>query len=115
MESLWDEVLAALARDPEISRASYATWLKGTRLVSRDGGRFTVAAQHTFAREKLERSYAAAITRAVGAAVGDPSPRVEFVVPGAPRVAPKPEPRALPMLRRPERAQRARASEASLG
>ena len=81
MESLWEEVLTVLARDPEISRASYATWLKGTRLLARDGSRFTVAAQHTFAREKLERSYAAAIARAVGSAAGETQPRVEFVVP----------------------------------
>src|SRR5688572_26283670 len=100
MESLWDEVLAALARDPEISRASFATWLKGTRLLSRDGGRFTVAAQHTFAREKLERSYAAAISRAVSAAAGETSPRVEFVVPGAQRPPPTPDARALPMMHR---------------
>src|SRR5687768_6974423 len=85
METLWEQVLAVLERDPEISRASYATWLKGTRLVARDGSRFTVAAQHTFAREKLERSYTAAIVRAVGTAAGETQPRVEFIVPGAQR------------------------------
>ena len=100
MESLWEQVLAALERDPEISRASYATWLKGTRLLSREGSRFTVAAQHTFAREKLERSYAQAIARAVGAAAGETAPRVEFVVPGAQRVAAASEARALPLIPR---------------
>ena len=102
MESLWEQVLAALERDPEISRASYATWLKGTRLLSREGSRFTVAAQHTFAREKLERSYAEAIKRAVGAAAGEAAPRVEFVVPGAQRapVSVTHEARALPMVPR---------------
>src|SRR5688572_4379132 len=100
MESLWEEVLTVLARDPEISRASYATWLKGTRLLSREGGRFTVAAQHTFARDKLERSYASAIARAVGATVGEAAPRVEFVVPGAQKAPAVSEPRALPMIHR---------------
>ena len=100
METLWEQVLAALERDPEISRASYATWLKGTRLISREGSRFTVAAQHTFAREKLERSYAAAIARAVGTAAGEAQPRVEFVVPGAQRASAPAEPRALPMIHR---------------
>ncbi|HET7771267.1 MAG TPA: DnaA/Hda family protein [Chloroflexota bacterium] len=100
MESLWEQVLAVLERDPEISRASYATWLKGTRLLARDGSRFTVAAQHTFAREKLERSYAAAIVRAVGSAAGETQPRVEFVVPGAQRAASAPDARALPLVHR---------------
>jgi chromosomal replication initiator protein len=100
MESLWEQVLAVLERDPEISRASYATWLKGTRLIAREGSRFTVAAQHTFAREKLERSYAEAIARAVGAAAGETQPRVEFIVPGAQRAAAGSEPRGLPMVPR---------------
>src|SRR5687768_12988677 len=100
MESLWEQVLAVLERDPEISRASYATWLKGTRLVAREGSRFTVAAQHTFAREKLERSYAAAIARAVGAAAGETQPRVEFIVPGALRPPTVSDARALPLIHR---------------
>ncbi|HEU5317381.1 MAG TPA: hypothetical protein VFX49_14820, partial [Chloroflexota bacterium] len=98
MDALWARALDELARDPEISRASFATWLKGTRLLERDGARFTVGAQHSFAREKLERTYGGAVARALAAVSGESAPRVTFVVPGATRVAASRDERALPFV-----------------
>ena len=86
LDALWARVLASLASDPAITRASFATWLKGTRLTARVGGRFIVAAQHGFARDKLHRSFAEPVRRALLREIGDLALEVEFIVPGAPRL-----------------------------
>ncbi len=91
LDACWAGVLTALERDPAISRASFATWLRGTRLVGREGARFRVAAQHTFAREKLERSFKEPIQRALRDVAGAGDVHLEFVVPGQQRGVPPPE------------------------
>src|SRR5689334_18705741 len=50
--TLWQAVLRRLGDDPSISRANFATWLRGTKLLERDGDALVVGAQHTFALEK---------------------------------------------------------------
>jgi chromosomal replication initiator protein len=73
-------VLGDLAQDPAISRASFATWLRGTQLLDAQGNEFTVGAQHSFALEKLERSFRGAIEAAVRRQTDNPAAHVRFVV-----------------------------------
>jgi hypothetical protein len=51
-ETLWNEILQAL--EAEIPRASYETWVRGTRGIAWEGGVLTVAAHSGYAREWLE-------------------------------------------------------------
>ena len=51
-ETLWNEILRAL--EAEIPRASYETWVRGTRGIAWEGGVLTVAAHSGYAREWLE-------------------------------------------------------------
>src|SRR5262245_16068023 len=96
--ALWQEVLADLERDPAISRASFATWLRATQLLDAQGSEFTVGAQHTFALDKLERSFRGAIERALDRRTGQTGARVRFVVartanaPRTPAAVPRPLP-----------------------
>ncbi|MBI3970415.1 MAG: ATP-binding protein [Chloroflexi bacterium] len=80
--ALWQAVLHELQRDPAISPASFATWLRGTQLLARDGDRFVVGAQHAFGRDRLERSFRGAVEQALLRATGRRAVRVRFVVVG---------------------------------
>ena len=51
-EELWSQVLAQLQL--QMSRATFETWLRDTRLLARDGVKFTVAVKNLFARDWLE-------------------------------------------------------------
>jgi chromosomal replication initiation ATPase DnaA len=78
--ALWQAVLVRLQDDPTISRASFAGWLRETRLLEHDGDNFLVAAQHSFARDRLERSFRVPIERAIAHCTGRPGPRANFTV-----------------------------------
>jgi hypothetical protein len=77
---LWQAVLDRLQVDPAISRASFATWLKGTQLLASDSDAFVVGAQHRFACEKLARSFRVPIEQAIAACTGGTHVRVRFTV-----------------------------------
>ena len=110
---VWERALGVLERDPQISRASYAAWLKGTRLLTQDGARFTIGARHSFAREKLQTAFGAAVARALGEVTGLAGAEVSFVVPGAARSAGSGSAsRPLPMVR--SRGESARSGAASV-
>src|SRR5436190_4224748 len=98
-DALWQAVLDDLERDPSISRASFATWLRSTRLLAVADGAFVVGAQHAFALQKLERSFRGPVEQALRRQTGNAAARVRFIVaraPGATR-APEATPRPLPL------------------
>jgi chromosomal replication initiator protein len=84
LNHVWQGVLRYLAHDPSISRASYATWLGGTVLLRVEGCTYVVGAPHSFARDRLERTYRAAVGAAIGRQCGDSRPNVVFEVAGRP-------------------------------
>jgi hypothetical protein len=51
-EALWAQVLAHL--QSQLTRATFDIWLKDTRLMSQEGGTFTIATRSAFARDWLE-------------------------------------------------------------
>jgi chromosomal replication initiator protein len=97
---LWAGVLDALARHPAISRASYATWLANTQLIAQHGRVFVVEAQHSFARDKLDRAFGEPVREAIAQAAGVANAEVRFVVPGQAPLQPAtpPESRVGPAL-----------------
>jgi chromosomal replication initiator protein len=103
--ALWQEVLADLECDPAISRASFATWLRSTQLLDVQGDEFVVGAQHSFALEKLERSFRGAVEQALRRQTGNAAARLRFVVPRAASAAPAQgaAPRPLPLRANEER------------
>ena len=93
----WSTVLAELERDPAISRASFAAWLRGTQLLRVERDEYVVGAQHSFALEKLERSFRGAMEGALRRVAG-PQVSLRLVVAreaAAPRAKDAPAP--LPM------------------
>jgi chromosomal replication initiator protein len=55
LEELWKNVLAQV--EQKISKPSFETWLKSTRLLSYRGSNVTIAAPNSFARDWLENHY----------------------------------------------------------
>ena len=55
LEELWDKVL--LEVEQKISKPSFETWLKSTKLLSYKGETVTIAAPNSFARDWLENHY----------------------------------------------------------
>ena len=55
LEDLWKNVLAQV--EQKISKPSFETWLKSTKLLSYKGSNVTIAAPNSFARDWLENHY----------------------------------------------------------
>lgn len=60
LEQLWNNVLAKV--EQKISKPSFETWLKSTKLLSHKGTSVTIAAPNSFARDWLENHYVHLIT-----------------------------------------------------
>ena len=60
LEQLWDNVLSQV--EQKISKPSFETWLKSTKLLSYKGSNVTIAAPNSFARDWLENHYVHLIT-----------------------------------------------------
>ncbi|WP_431028529.1 chromosomal replication initiator protein DnaA [Lysinibacillus sp. LZ02] len=60
LEQLWNNVLAQV--EQKISKPSFETWLKSTKLLSYKGSNVTIAAPNSFARDWLENHYVHLIT-----------------------------------------------------
>ncbi|MGM9950787.1 MAG: chromosomal replication initiator protein DnaA [Lysinibacillus sp.] len=60
LEQLWNNVLAKV--EQKISKPSFETWLKSTKLLSHKGTNVTIAAPNSFARDWLESHYVHLIT-----------------------------------------------------
>ena len=56
LEELWDKVSLAQV-EQKISKPSFETWLKSTKLLSYKGRDVTIAAPNSFARDWLENHY----------------------------------------------------------
>jgi hypothetical protein len=62
-DMLWSQILAQLQL--QLTRATFDVWLKGTRLISRDGPAFTIATQSGFARDWLENRLQPTLCRVI--------------------------------------------------
>jgi hypothetical protein len=62
-EVLWSQVLAQLQL--QLTRATFNVWLKGSRLISRDGPTLTIATQSGFARDWLENRLQLTLCRVI--------------------------------------------------
>lgn len=60
LEKLWAEVLAKI--EERISRPSFETWLKSTKLISYEKENVTIAVPNTFSKDWLESNYIHLIT-----------------------------------------------------
>ena len=60
LEQLWNNVLSKV--EQKISKPSFETWLKSTKLLSYKGTNVTIAAPNSFARDWLENHYVHLIT-----------------------------------------------------
>ena len=86
--TLWEAVLGRL--ELQVSRPSFATWLRDTTGVSFDDGRMVVSTPSTFAARWLEQRMSALVEATLSQIAGRPA-TVHFQVPGAtpgPGVAP---------------------------
>ncbi len=54
-EELWQAVLAQIQLG--ISQANFATWFRGTEIISQKDGEVIVSVPNSFAREWLEQKY----------------------------------------------------------
>lgn len=95
LEQLWNSVLSQV--EQKISKPSFETWLKSTKLLSYAGSNVTIAAPNSFARDWLENHYVHLITGILTELTGEDL-YIKFVVPKDQAmedynipVAPKPE------------------------
>ncbi len=79
--TLWEAVLGRL--ELQVSRPSFATWLRDTTGVSFDDGRMVVSTPSTFAARWLEQRMSALVEATLSQIAGRPS-TVHFQVPGMP-------------------------------
>jgi hypothetical protein len=85
-EILWGQVLSQLQL--QMTRGTFETWVKDTRLIAREGLKFTVAVSSEFAKDWLENRLRTTIQRTVMnfiKAEGDqtlPKVEIKFVVDG---------------------------------
>ena len=81
IETLWDQILGQLRL--QMTRGTFEAWLKDTRLITRQGLRFTVAVKSEFAREWLQNRLLATIQRAVASQIrpehSQAPPEVEII------------------------------------
>lgn len=73
----WGEILTQLRS--QMTRATFDTWLKGTRLAAREGDCFTIAVPSGFARDWLEHRLQGVIRRTIAQATGLPPGRLELL------------------------------------
>lgn len=78
LKDLWSEVLANVEK--KISRPSFETWLKSTRLKSYGEEYVTIAAPNSFARDWLENNYVHLLTGILSELTGEDR-LIQFVVP----------------------------------
>ena len=79
--TLWEAVLGRL--ELQVSRPSFATWLRDTTGVSFDDGRMVVSTPSTFAARWLEQRMSTLVEATLSQIAGRPA-TVRFQVPGAP-------------------------------
>jgi hypothetical protein len=63
LEALWRQILSQLQL--QMTRGTFETWLKDTRLVTREGSKFVVAVSSGFAKDWLENRLRTTIQRTV--------------------------------------------------
>ncbi len=92
-ERIWQTVLGELQL--EMTRATFETWLRETRLVAHEDGCFVIGTANAYARDWLEQRLRSVIVRALTRHAGR-SAQVRFVV-YEPPPSSQPEPLALPL------------------
>jgi hypothetical protein len=75
-EKLWAEILAHIR--PQMTRATYDTILKDTRLKQREGTKFIVSVDNPFARGWLENRLASVVKRAIASVVSEDVAKIEL-------------------------------------
>ncbi len=70
LTQIWQAALGTLQM--QISRQDFETWLRGTTLLSLDGGTATIGTSSRFHKEGLENRYMAPLRRSIGEVVGYP-------------------------------------------
>ena len=78
LDELWSGVLAQV--ETKISKPSFETWLKSTKLLSYQDDTVTISAPNSFARDWLENHYVHLITGILSDTTGDDM-MIKFVVP----------------------------------
>ncbi|ANU26899.1 chromosomal replication initiator protein DnaA [Planococcus versutus] len=78
LDELWSSVLAQV--ETKISKPSFETWLKSTKLLSYQDDTVTISAPNSFARDWLENHYVHLITGILSDSTGDDM-MIRFVVP----------------------------------
>ena len=78
LEELWEEVLSKV--EQKISKPSFETWLKSTKLMSYGEENVTIAAPNSFAKDWLENHYVHLITGILSELTGEDR-IIQFVVP----------------------------------
>ncbi|TWT26997.1 chromosomal replication initiator protein DnaA [Planomicrobium sp. CPCC 101110] len=78
LDELWSSVLAQV--ETKISKPSFETWLKSTKLLSYKNDTVTISAPNSFARDWLENHYVHLITGILSDSTGDDL-LIKFVVP----------------------------------
>lgn len=78
LDEIWSSVLAKV--ETKISKPSFETWLKSTKLLTYQGDTVTISAPNSFARDWLENHYVHLITGILSDLTGDDL-HIKFVVP----------------------------------
>lgn len=78
LDEIWSSVLAQV--ETKISKPSFETWLKSTKLLSYQSDTVTISAPNSFARDWLENHYVHLITGILSDLTGDDL-LIKFVVP----------------------------------
>lgn len=78
LEELWGEVLSKV--EQKISKPSFETWLKSTKLISYGDENVTIAAPNSFAKDWLENHYVHLITGILSELTGEDR-IIQFIVP----------------------------------
>ena len=78
LEKLWDDVLSKI--EERISRPSFETWLKSTKLIAYEEENVTIAVPNTFSKDWLESNYIHLITGILSEITGEDR-FIHFVVP----------------------------------
>ena len=78
LEELWSSVLAQVEK--KISKPSFETWLKSTKMLTYQGDTVTIAAPNSFARDWLDTHYVHLIAGILTELTGE-GLSIRFVVP----------------------------------
>jgi hypothetical protein len=77
-DQIWHSVLDQLQLG--MTRATFDTWLRDSRLVACNDGTFVVAVRNEYAKDWLENRLRGLIAQAITCVTGLPSPTVQFVI-----------------------------------